>query len=151
MIRVVEARLDTGNADDAYMFDGFPRTVNQAELLDRSLQGRGGRIETVFFLDAPRDVLIRRLCGRRVCRKCGAVYHVENMPPREEGVCDQCGGDLYQRADDQEATIENRLEVYAKQTQSLISRYEEAGQLKRIDSSQGVDVLVGQIASVLEA
>jgi len=149
IIRLVEERLDAGAADDCYMFDGFPRTVAQAELLDEALDGRGGSVKKVFFLDTPRDVLITRLTGRRICRQCGKNYHVVNVPPEVEGRCDVCGGELYQRPDDKEATIENRLEVYNRQTESLIERYREKGLLMRVNSDQGIDILVSDIMKLL--
>jgi adenylate kinase len=145
MIRVVEERLDQGAADARYMMDGFPRTEAQADLLERSVARRGGKISHVFFLDAPRPVLIQRLTGRRVCRKCGASFHVVNIPPRREGVCDHCGGELYQRPDDSEATIVNRLDVYNRQTESLISRYRKQGLLRRVDAGRGVEPLLAEI------
>ena len=150
MIRIVEQRLDAGSKGDSYMFDGFPRTAAQAELLGKSLEGRSGRISHVFFLDAPRDVLIQRLTGRRVCKKCSTNFHIVNIPPRKAGICDACGGELYQRPDDCEATIVNRLNVYTKQTESLISRYEKQGVLVRVNSDQGVDKLVSSIVAVLK-
>ena len=149
IIRLVEERLDAGQPDDAYMFDGFPRTTAQAELLGRSVERRGGKITHVFFLDAPRSVLISRLTGRRVCRKCGTNYHVVNIPPKVAGVCDACGGELFQRPDDSEATIVNRLDVYSKQTESLIARYEKQGILVRVDSSRKADKLVAEMVGIL--
>lgn len=149
IMRLVESRLDKGSADAKYMFDGFPRTPVQAELLDQTFIRRNGRVTHVFFLDAPRSVLMQRLTGRRVCRACGTVFHVTNMPPRKVGVCDACGGELYQRSDDSEATIANRLDVYNRQTESLISWYDCKGLLKRVDSSQDAAVLVKEIRSIL--
>jgi len=146
---LVEDRLAAGDSDASCLFDGFPRTVAQAELLEETLARRGGGIAHVFFLDAPRDVLIQRLAGRRTCRKCGANYHVVNIPPKKDGVCDICGGKLYQRPDDCRATIENRLDVYSKQTESLISRYEQRGLLVRINSSRKADEIASEIEGVL--
>jgi adenylate kinase len=151
MIKLVEARLDAGHADDAYLFDGFPRTIPQAELLEKSLVRRGGKISHVFFLDAPRKVLIERLTGRRTCRACGANYHVKNIPPKKEGVCDACGGELYQRPDDREATIVNRLDVYNRETEGLISRYEKQGLLVRVNSAQDAAGLASEIRNILRA
>jgi adenylate kinase len=145
ILRIVEARVDAGGADAAYMFDGFPRTLKQAELLDRMLERHQGRVNHVFLLDAPRDLLITRLTGRRVCRKCGAGYHVVNIPPRKAGVCDACGGELYQRPDDQEATILNRLDVYERQTKELIEYYDRQNLLVRIDSARHREVTVAEI------
>ena len=149
IIKLVEARLDRGDPGDCYMFDGFPRTVHQAELLETSIERRGGKMRCVFFLDAPREILISRLCGRRICRDCGTNFHVVNIPPKQEGVCDACGGELYQRPDDMEDTIVNRLDVYNRQTQSLISRYKEQGILVRVNSDTGVKNLVEEIQSRL--
>ena len=151
MIKVIEGRLDSGDKDAAYMFDGYPRTVAQAELLELSLSGRGSSIEKVVFLDAPRDVLIARLSGRRVCRDCAACYHIVGIPPKKEGVCDVCGGELYQRSDDQEETIMNRLEVYNRETEGLVSRYEEQGLLVRVDSDQAADPLAREVAELLKS
>jgi adenylate kinase len=145
IIRIVEARLDLSDRDGAYMFDGFPRTLEQAQLLDRSLAGRGAKIDFAFLLEAPRPLLISRLTGRRICRKCGANYHVVNIPPKRAGVCDACGGELYQRPDDQESTIMNRLDVYERQTASLIAYYQKQGVLVRIDSSRPRQETVAQV------
>lgn len=149
ILRLVDERLDRGAADDLYLFDGFPRTLDQAEMLARSLTARGGRVLTVFSLEAPRELLISRLTGRRICRQCGAGYHVVNIPPRQTGVCDACGGVLYQRTDDQEATILNRLDVFASQTQSLIAYYERLKLLIRVDAAQprelAVDEMIGHL------
>lgn len=151
MIKVIEERMDAGGEDAAYMFDGYPRTVAQAELLEKSLAGRGGVLEKVVFLDSPREVLIRRLTGRRVCRDCGACFHITTMQPKKEGVCDACGGELYQRPDDEEETIANRLDVYDRQTESLVSRYENQGVLVKVDSDQQVAPLVKEVAELLES
>ena len=150
MIRIIEERLDGGKDGDRYLFDGFPRTTAQAELLENSLAKRAGELGSVLLLEAPRAVLIQRLTGRRICRSCGTNYHVLNMPPAREDICDACGGELYQRPDDNEETIVNRLEVYQKQTQSLISRYEEKGLLSRLNSDQPVDELLAEIRAVLK-
>jgi adenylate kinase len=148
IVGIVSERLDRGTRDMAYMFDGFPRTLNQAQLLDKALAKYDSKVDKVFLLDAPRDLLMARLTGRRVCRKCGQSFHVINIPPKKEGVCDLCGGELYQRADDSEATILNRLEVYTKQTESLIAYYEEKGVLVKVDSARQRQATVADILSV---
>ena len=148
IVGIVEERLGKGSPDAAYMFDGFPRTLEQARLLDQTLERHASRVNTVFLLEAPRELLISRLTGRRVCRQCGQGYHVVNIPPKREGVCDVCGGELYQRADDSEATILNRLDVYTKQTESLISYYEKKGVLVRVDSSRPRGETVADILRV---
>jgi len=150
IIKLVQTRLDAGNTDSRYLFDGFPRTVPQADLLEKEILSRGGRLLKVFFLDAPRQTLIERLTGRRVCRKCGAVFHVVNIPPRRAGICDVCGGELYQRSDDQEATIVNRLDVYNRQTETLIAYYEKKGLLERIDSSRKAEETITDIIGRLK-
>lgn len=149
MVRLMEDRMDQGDTGALYLLDGFPRTIAQAELLEQSLAARNGRIARVVFLDAPRDVLIDRLTGRRICRSCGMNFHVRNIPPKREGVCDACGGELYQRADDNRDTIENRLDVYERQTSDLIARYTDLGLLSRVDSAQGADALAEQVANIV--
>lgn len=151
IVKIVEARLDGGSNDVRYMFDGFPRTLEQAKLLEASFKKRGGKVTNVFFLAAPRELLISRLTGRRICRKCGRNFHVVNIPPKREGVCDACEGELYQRADDQESTILNRLEVFSKQTESLVAYYEKAGTLRRIDASLHRDVITSGILEMLKS
>jgi len=136
IVGIVEDRIAQGSRDAVYMFDGFPRTLEQARLLDASLGRHESKVDYVYLLDAPRDLLIKRLTGRRVCRACGQGYHVVNIPPKRAGVCDLCGGELYQRPDDSEATILNRLDVYVKQTESLIAYYEAKGVLVRVDAAR---------------
>ena len=134
ILRIVGERLGQGQSTDKYMFDGFPRTLEQARQLDATLAQLGAAVNQVFLLEVPVPVIVSRLSGRRICRKCGAVYHVTNIPSKVAGVCDQCGGPLYQRPDDSEATVLNRLEVYQRQTASLIEFYEKKGVLVRINA-----------------
>ncbi|NCC49686.1 MAG: adenylate kinase [Spartobacteria bacterium] len=140
ILRIVQERLALGDSEAQYMFDGFPRTIEQAEGLDRVLEEAGSKVSHVFMLDVPRDVLVDRLSGRRICRGCGAVYHVRNIPSKVENVCDSCGGELYQRPDDNEETVLNRLEVFNKQTASLIDYYDKKGVLERIEAAQPKEV-----------
>ena len=134
ILRIVRERLAQGRPTDRYMFDGFPRTLEQARGLDETLAALNGRVNQVFLLEVPTPVIVSRLSGRRICKSCGAVYHVTNIPSKVEGVCDQCGGPLYQRPDDSEETVLNRLEVYQRQTASLIDFYETKGVLVRINA-----------------
>ncbi|MDD2239806.1 MAG: adenylate kinase [Kiritimatiellae bacterium] len=134
ILRLVSERLAQGQATDQYMFDGFPRTLEQARRLDDTLGRLGGHVDQVFLLEVPTPVIVSRLSGRRICKSCGAVYHVTNIPPTVEGVCDHCGGPLYQRPDDSEATVLNRLDVYLRQTASLIEFYDTKGLLVRINA-----------------
>ncbi len=149
IVKLVEDRLDRGSPEAVYLLDGFPRTAEQAGMLEQSVAKRQGRIAVVIYLDAPREVLISRLTGRRICRQCGRNYHVVNLPPQEEGVCDDCGGALYQRPDDNRATIENRLDVYGQQTEELIDRYRKQGVLRQVDSSRDPDELAAQVAEIV--
>lgn len=150
MIRLVAERLNAGKPADRYMFDGFPRTVPQAELLEKTLTQLGGKITHVFLLEANRETLIQRLTGRRICRSCGMNFHVTNVPPKKAGICDACGGELYQRPDDQEATIINRLDVYQRQTETLIARYSKQEKLVRVDSGSSAEKLVSEIMTSLK-
>jgi adenylate kinase len=138
ILRMIEERVDEESNSAGFLFDGFPRTLDQAEGLDRIFSDREASIDHVFNLIVPREALLKRLTGRRVCRDCGAVYHVESHPPEKEGVCDKCGGELYQRSDDSEETILNRLDVYRKKTAPLIEYYKGKGLLRNIDAAGSV-------------
>lgn len=135
IIRIVRERLLAGRSDAVYMFDGFPRNTHQAELLDALLAEIGGKLTHVFSLVVPRDLIIRRISNRRVCRKCGAVYNLIGMRPKVDGVCDLCGGEVYQRPDDNEATVNNRLDVFQRETAPLVDYYKRKGLFVEIDSS----------------
>lgn len=149
IMRIVGERLSQGRETDQYMFDGFPRTTEQARLLDETLAKSGAKVDQVFLLEVPTDVIVSRLSGRRICKGCGAVYHVTNIPSKVEGVCDQCGGELYQRPDDSEETVLNRLGVYEKQTASLIDFYDKKGVLIRIDAGTNPQAATAELMSKL--
>ena len=149
ILRIVGERLAQGRPDDLYMFDGFPRTLEQARRLDDVLAGLGGAVNQVFLLEVPTPVIVSRLSGRRICKSCGAVYHVTNIPSKVAGVCDQCGGPLYQRPDDSEATVLNRLEVYQRQTASLIDFYEKKGVLVRVNAGTNPQAATAELLSKL--
>ena len=149
IMRIVTERIEEGSPDDKYMFDGFPRTTEQARMLDEVLTSHGGRVEKVFLLDVARETLVDRLAGRRVCRNCGAVYHVRNIPSKKEGICDQCNGPLYQRPDDTEATVLNRLDVFKKQTASLIDYYEGRKILVKVDAGKSKEKTQVEIVGML--
>ncbi len=134
ILKIIKARIEQEGVDAKCLFDGFPRTIEQAESLQTLFTEMDGTISLVFNLDADRDVLIRRLTARRTCKTCGAIYHMINMPPKVDGICDVDGGELYQRPDDCEETILNRLEVYGKQTAPLIGYYREKGLIRDIDA-----------------
>lgn len=130
VIGVVRDRLAEADAQDGFLLDGFPRTIAQAERLDAMLAEGGRTVTHVILLDVPEDELVQRLAGRRLCRGCGKGYHIVFDPPQSEGICDVCHGELYQRSDDNEATVRNRLGVYRAQTEPLVGYYEGHGVLK---------------------
>ena len=134
IVRLVQERLQAGKADARYMFDGFPRTVRQAELLDELFAKMGGKITHVFDLQVPRSLIIERIGARRVCRQCGAVYNLRGMNPKVEGICDRCGGEVYQRPDDNEVTVANRLDVYMRESAPLIEYYAKRKLLVHVDA-----------------
>ncbi|MFL5885085.1 MAG: adenylate kinase [Thermoleophilaceae bacterium] len=134
--RVIMERVDSEEAADGFLLDGFPRTVGQADTLDVALQRRGRGLTAALLIEASDDDVIKRLSGRRVCVKAGHLYHVDFDPPKNEGVCDQDGSRLVQRDDDKPETIKHRLDVYREQTEPLIERYEQEGLLRRFDGSR---------------
>jgi adenylate kinase len=138
-IDMVRLRLTEADATDGFLLDGFPRTVPQAQVLDDLLAAVGVKLDVVLELVVENDEVIRRLSGRRTCRTCNHIWHVEFDPPAEEDVCDLDGGELYQRDDDKPATIANRLEVYDKDTAPLVNYYAERGLLVGIDATGPVD------------
>jgi adenylate kinase len=144
-VELVEDRLAQADVRNGYILDGFPRTIAQADAL-ASFQ----KIDLVINFNTSDEVVMRRLSGRRVCRSCGAIYHVENMPPKVEGRCDSCGGELYTRDDDTIESIKNRLQVYKDQTEPLIEYYRGKGLLRDIDSSTSPEDSLSQIKSLLE-
>lgn len=150
ILKIVMARLEQGGPDALYMFDGFPRTLGQARLMDAEFTRRGAKLSHVFLLDVSHEVSLERLTGRRICCRCGANFHVRNIPPKTAGVCDACGGKLAQRPDDSRATILTRLEVFQQQTAGLIAYYEKRGLLQRVDSSGSRDETVAEIMKRLQ-
>jgi adenylate kinase len=147
--RVIEERLDSGEADDGFLLDGFPRTIGQAEMLAGALEARGRTLTAVLLIEAPDEEVIRRLSGRRTCVKAGHVYHVEFDPPKNEGVCDQDGSRLEQREDDKPETIRKRLAVYHEQTEPLIEWYDERGLLRHFDGTRTPDEVHSHIRATL--
>lgn len=132
IVGLMRERLAQPDAATGFIVDGFPRTIAQAEALDRLLKDAGQRLEAVIFFDVAEPELLRRLTGRRVCRRCQTAYHVVSAPPTMAGVCDRCGGELYQREDDDEATVRHRLEVYRRQTTPLLDYYRQRSLLTSV-------------------
>lgn len=151
VIEIATDRLTEDDCKNGFLLDGFPRTVEQAVALDAFLGSRGHKINYVLDIDVPKEELVTRLIGRRVCKNCGASYHITNMPPRVEGVCDKCNGELIQRADDTAETVENRIEVYNKQTKPLLDYYDKLGNIAHLDGLKGLTALFEEIVSILGA
>lgn len=149
VVGLVRERIQEQDCAKGYMLDGFPRNVSQAQTLDDMLKELGQKIDHVVCIDVPDQELIQRLTGRRTCRECGAGFHVMFDPPKKEGICDKCGGQLYQRDDDNEATVTSRLKVYADQTKPLIEYYEKQGKLRKIEGLGSIDEIFERIKAVL--
>jgi adenylate kinase len=147
--KVIMERVDAPDAEDGFLLDGFPRTDGQAETLEQALDKRDRSLTAALLIEAPDEEVIRRLSGRRICKKNGHVYHLEFDPPKNEGVCDQDGSNLIQRDDDKEETVKKRLEVYHDQTESLIDFYEERGLLRRFDGTRQPDEVHNHIRATL--
>jgi adenylate kinase len=148
-IGIVRERLAKEDCANGFLLDGFPRTVPQAEALDQLLNELGKEIDFVLYIDVAEEELLKRLTGRRICRDCGATYHVVFAPPKQEGICDRCGGELYQRDDDREETVAKRLQVNLEQIQHLLRYYEGTGKLARIDGAQPIENVTDDILSLL--
>jgi adenylate kinase len=151
ILGLVAERLAQPDAAAGFILDGFPRTIPQAEGLERLLAGLGLTLDRVLVFDVPQDELVRRLSGRRVCRQCGTTFHVSSAPPRQPGVCDRCGGELVQREDDREATVRHRLEVYARQTAPLLARYRAEGLVATVAGEGPIDAIREQVRSAVGA
>lgn len=148
-IGIVRERLAEDDCKNGFLLDGFPRTVHQADALDGILTDLGMNLDAVVDIQVDKDFLVERLTGRRVCKACGATYHVSFNAPKVEGVCDKCGGELYQRNDDKIETVSNRLDVYAAQTAPLIEYYQSKGMIKSIDGSKSVEEVLADIQAAL--
>ena len=148
-VGIVKERLAEDDCKDGFLLDGFPRTVQQADALDGILKELGMALDRVVNIEVDKTFLVDRLTGRRVCRTCGATFHVTNKAPKVEGVCDKCGGELYQRNDDTVETVSNRLDVYAAQTAPLIEYYQSKGIMSSIDGSKSMEDVLADIRTAL--
>jgi adenylate kinase len=148
IISIAMQRIEEDDCRNGFLLDGFPRTIEQAEALDAHLAEIGIKIDRAINMDVPDEVLIQRLTGRRVCRDCGVSFHVTGMPPKKPGVCDACGGELYQRSDDNEETVRNRIEVYYRQSKSLIDYYKAKGLYSSVDATKPLDVVSKEILEI---
>ena len=148
-IGIVNERLNKQDCQNGFLLDGFPRTTAQAEALDGILTRTNRKIDAVLYINVDKGSLLERLTGRRVCSSCGATYHVIFNPPKVEGVCDKCGGELYQREDDSEETVNARLEVNEKQQEPLLNFYRNKGSLYEIDGNRNIDDVFKSIETIL--
>lgn len=149
IVKLVAERLKEKDCEAGFILDGFPRTIPQAESLDAILKEMRLSLNRVLSVQVPRAVIIERLAGRRNCKNCGALSHTVFNPPKKAGVCDQCGGELYQRHDDEEETVANRLKVYEKQTQPLVNYYRQRQLLREIDGVGAVEEIRARVLGAL--
>ncbi len=150
VIGLVKERVAQDDCKKGYILDGFPRNIAQAEVLDKVLAEMGSPLGTALLIDVDKDVLMKRLTGRRTCKNCQQMYNVYFSSPKKEGVCDKCGGELFQRDDDKEETIKRRLDVYDAQTAPLIDYYNKKGILKSIKGVGNIDEIFSKVCTVLE-
>lgn len=141
--------LDNFELKDGFILNGFPRTIKQAEFLDEYLKKRNASIDLVLFLSTNFDTLVKRLSGRRICRNCGAVYNVFFSPPKKDGICDLCGGELIQREDDKVDAVKTRISVYLKDTEPLLDFYEKKGILKSCDANNSPEVVTNVLLEAI--
>lgn len=149
-VKILLDRVAKDDCKNGYVLDGFPRTIPQAEVLDKALEELNDRIDFAINVDVPDENIIKRMAGRRACPSCGATYHIENIPPKKEGICDKCGEALVLRDDDKEETVKSRLRVYHEQTQPLIEFYTGKGILKTVDGTQEMQKVFEDITEILE-
>jgi len=150
VVEIVKERLDKEDCQKGFLLDGFPRTISQADTLSASLKGEGRKLTAVINIEVDFQILLNRLTGRRVCRNCAAVYHIETKPPKVAGICNHCGGEVYQRDDDTPETVKKRLEVYQAQTEPLINYYRAENLLISFDGQIAITDLFKQICQALE-
>jgi adenylate kinase len=148
-IQLISERLNEPDSKSGCVFDGFPRTIEQAKALDRMMASRGQAIDKAIYIEVPEKELLKRLTGRWICRKCQAPYHEISSPPKVSGKCDKCSGELYQRADDNEQTIRERLKVYFAQTTPVLDYYKAEGKLAAVDGNRDIKEVSGKIIDIL--
>lgn len=149
VVAIVKDRLSESDCKEGFLLDGFPRTVDQADSLDTELKNLDYSLDKVLNIYVDKNALIERAVGRRICKSCGATYHISFNKPKEEGKCDLCGGELFQRSDDTEETVAKRIGVYLEQTEPLIDYYNKKGILANIDGDQDINKVFSEIVAVL--
>ena len=150
-VQLLLDRVANDDCKNGYVLDGFPRTLPQADVLDAELTKLGDKVDFAVNVDVPDENIVRRMSGRRACLKCGATYHIEHIPPKQEGICDKCGSELVQRDDDKPETVQNRLSVYHEQTQPLIDYYNKKNILKSVDGTKDMQEVFSDIVNILNA
>lgn len=150
VLELLKTRISQTDCENGYILDGFPRNVSQAVQLDAFLKENGIALDKVINIEVDKEKLVARAVGRRICKACGATYHIEFNPSKEEGVCDICKGELYQRADDNEETVSKRIQVYLDETKPLADYYSKSGVIADIDGQQAIDKVFNDIVSALE-
>ena len=149
VVDLVADRVKQDDCKNGYVLDGFPRTIPQAESLEKALAERGQKIDFALNVDVPDENIVKRMGGRRACITCGATYHIQFAPPKKDGVCDKCGSELVLRDDDKPETVQKRLAVYHEQTKPLIGYYEQTGILATVDGTQEMDQVFNSIETIL--
>jgi adenylate kinase len=150
-IKMILERINQSDCASGCIFDGFPRTLHQAKVLDEALKGQGKSIDKAIYIEVPNEELVKRLSGRRICRTCQTSYHIISSPPKTPGKCDKCGGKLYQRSDDREETVKERLSVFFAQTVPILDYYEKQGKLIRVNGNLGMQGVAREIIFALKA
>ncbi len=150
-VEILLDRVAQDDCKDGYVLDGFPRTIPQAEVLDRELEKLGDHVDLAIDVEVPDANIVKRMSGRRACLKCGATYHIEHIPPKQEGICDVCGEKLVQRDDDKPETVQKRLDVYHEQTAPLIEYYSKAGILKSVDGTVDMKEVFASITGIIDS
>ena len=150
-IEMILQRLGRPDCASGCILDGFPRTLHQAEVLDRALEEQGKRVDKAIYIEVPDEELVKRLSGRWLCRACQTPYHATSSPPETPGRCDKCGGELYQRSDDRQETVRDRLTVFFTETAPILDYYEEQNKLSRVNGNLGIQAVASEIISALKA
>ena len=148
-VKILLDRVAQPDCANGYVLDGFPRTIPQAEVLDKALTELNDKIDYAINVDVPDENIVKRMSGRRACVACGSTYHIEHIPPKKEGICDKCGQELVLRDDDKPETVQKRLKVYHEQTQPLIDYYKAQGILKSVDGTKPMDEVFADIVAIL--
>jgi adenylate kinase len=150
-IKMILERIDQPDCASGCIFDGFPRTLQQAKVLDKALEEQGKTIDKAIYIEVPNEELVKRLSGRWLCRTCQTPYHIINSPPKTPGKCDKCGGELYQRSDDKEETVRGRISVFFAQTVPILDYYRKQGKLIRVNGNLGMQGVAREMISALKA